>query len=96
MIMSNLPAAEPWSLHPQLARDTIAIGDLALSRLLVVVERYPDLKLIAVAATGAYCRAMASNYNHVGRPPVVAVRDGSARVLLRRESIEDLLRLDAG
>jgi diaminopimelate decarboxylase len=52
--------------------------------------------LIAVAATGAYCRAMASNYNHVGRPPVVAVRDGSARVLLRRESIEDLLSLDAG
>jgi diaminopimelate decarboxylase len=52
--------------------------------------------LIAVAATGAYCRAMASNYNHVGRPPVVAVRDGSARVMLRRESIEDLLSLDAG
>jgi diaminopimelate decarboxylase len=52
--------------------------------------------LIAVAATGAYCRAMASNYNHVGRPPVVAVRDGSARVMLRRESIEDLLSLDVG
>jgi diaminopimelate decarboxylase len=52
--------------------------------------------LIAVAATGAYCRSMASNYNHVGRPPVVAVRDGSARVMLRRESIEDLLSLDAG
>jgi diaminopimelate decarboxylase len=52
--------------------------------------------LIAVAATGAYCRSMASNYNHVGRPPVVAVRDGSARVMLRRESIEDLLSLDVG
>jgi diaminopimelate decarboxylase len=52
--------------------------------------------LIAVAATGAYCRAMASNYNHVGRPPVVAVQDGSARVILRRESIEDLLSLDVG
>ena len=52
--------------------------------------------LIAVAATGAYCRSMASNYNHVPRPGVVAVRDGSARVLVRRETIEDLLRLDEG
>jgi diaminopimelate decarboxylase len=52
--------------------------------------------LIAVAATGAYCRSMASNYNHVPRPAVVAIRDGAARVLLRRETTEDLLRLDAG
>jgi diaminopimelate decarboxylase len=52
--------------------------------------------LIAVAATGAYCRSMASNYNHVTRPPVVAVRDGAARVMLRRETTDDLLRLDAG
>ena len=51
--------------------------------------------LLAVAATGAYCRAMASSYNFVGRPPVVAVRpDGSTRVLLRRETLADLLRLD--
>jgi diaminopimelate decarboxylase len=52
--------------------------------------------LITVAATGAYCRSMASNYNHVARPAVVAVRDGAARLLLRRETIDDLLRLDAG
>ncbi|MGN6242530.1 MAG: diaminopimelate decarboxylase [Motilibacteraceae bacterium] len=52
--------------------------------------------LIAVPATGAYCRSMASNYNHVPRPPVVAVRDGASRVLVRRESEDDLLRLDAG
>jgi len=52
--------------------------------------------LLAVAATGAYCRSMASNYNHVGRPAVVAVSGGSARLLLRRETIEDLLRLDEG
>ena len=52
--------------------------------------------LVAVAATGAYCRSMASNYNHVTRPAVVAVRDGAARLLLRRETIDDLLRLDAG
>ncbi len=52
--------------------------------------------LIAVAATGAYCRSMASNYNHVPRPPVVAVRDGASLVLVRRETEDDLLRLDAG
>ncbi|GLZ13188.1 diaminopimelate decarboxylase [Actinomadura sp. NBRC 104425] len=51
--------------------------------------------LVAVAATGAYCRSMASNYNHVPRPAVVAVRDGEARVIVRRETDEDLLRLDA-
>jgi diaminopimelate decarboxylase len=52
--------------------------------------------LIAVAATGAYCRSMASNYNHVPRPPVVAVRDGVASVIVRRETEDDLLRLDTG
>ncbi|GAB3208444.1 diaminopimelate decarboxylase [Marinactinospora thermotolerans] len=52
--------------------------------------------LVAVAATGAYCHSMASNYNHLPRPAVVAVRDGSARVLVRRETEDDLLRLDVG
>ncbi len=50
--------------------------------------------LLAVAATGAYCRSMASNYNHVPRPPVVAVTGGAARVVVRRETEDDLLRLD--
>jgi diaminopimelate decarboxylase len=50
--------------------------------------------LVAVAATGAYCRSMASNYNSVPRLPVVAVRDGAARVVVRRETEDDLLRLD--
>ncbi|MFD8702944.1 diaminopimelate decarboxylase [Kitasatospora sp. NPDC059648] len=52
--------------------------------------------LIAVPATGAYCRSMASNYNHALKPPVLAVRDGAARVIVRRETEEDLLRLDIG
>ena len=50
--------------------------------------------LLAVPATGAYGRSMASNYNHVPRPPVVAVKDGKARVIVRRETEADLLRLD--
>ena len=52
--------------------------------------------LIAVPAAGAYSRSMASNYNHVPRPPVVAVRDGHLSTLLRRETMDDLLALDPG
>ncbi|QNG18260.1 diaminopimelate decarboxylase [Rhodococcus triatomae] len=50
--------------------------------------------LLAVAATGAYCYSMSSRYNLLGRPAVVAVRDGSSRVILRRETVEDLLSLE--
>jgi diaminopimelate decarboxylase len=52
--------------------------------------------LLAVPGTGAYCRSMASNYNHVPRPPVVAVVDGESRVIVRRETEDDLLKLDVG
>ncbi|WP_298328483.1 diaminopimelate decarboxylase [Haloactinopolyspora sp.] len=52
--------------------------------------------LVAVPGTGAYCRSMASTYNHVPRPPVVAVRDGVAREIVRRETEDDLLALDVG
>jgi diaminopimelate decarboxylase len=52
--------------------------------------------LVAVAATGAYCWSLSSNYNYLGRPAVVAVRDGGSHVLVRRENEHDLLRRDAG
>ncbi|GAB3604180.1 diaminopimelate decarboxylase [Microbacterium aureliae] len=52
--------------------------------------------LLAVPATGAYCFSLASNYNFVPRPPVVAVRDGQARVIVRGETIQDLLARDVG
>lgn len=52
--------------------------------------------LVAVPGTGAYCRSMASNYNHAPRPPVIAVKDGVSTVLVRRETEDDLLRLDTG
>src|SRR5271169_6205311 len=52
--------------------------------------------LLAVAATGAYCRSLASNYNYVSRPAVVAVGAGSARTIVRRETLDDLLSLDVG
>lgn len=52
--------------------------------------------LLAVPATGAYGRSMANSYNHVPRAAVVAVRGGEARVIVRRETEDDLLRLDEG
>ena len=52
--------------------------------------------LLAVPATGAYGWAMASNYNYLGRAPVVAVRDGVARIIVRGETEADLLSRDAG
>ncbi len=52
--------------------------------------------LLAVPGTGAYCRSMASQYNHVPRPPVIAVAAGTARIILRGETEADLLALDPG
>jgi diaminopimelate decarboxylase len=50
--------------------------------------------LVAVAATGAYCYSLSSRYNLIGRPPVVAVRGGRARLILRRETVDHLLSLE--
>ncbi|MBS2938770.1 diaminopimelate decarboxylase [Nocardioides sp. J2M5] len=52
--------------------------------------------LVAVPGTGAYCRSMASNYNHALRPPVIGVRDGKTFTVLRRETEADLLATDVG
>lgn len=52
--------------------------------------------LLAVPASGAYSRSMASNYNHTPRPPVVSVRHGELRTVVRRETLDDVLALDAG
>ena len=52
--------------------------------------------LLAVPSTGAYCAPLSSNYNHIARPPIVAVRDGESRVIVRGETLDDLLARDAG
>ncbi|MCU1590372.1 MAG: lysA [Frankiales bacterium] len=68
-------------------------GDIVVHDVPLAADLAPG-DLVAVPASGAYHRSMASNYNHVPRPPVVVVRDGSARVIVRRETEDDLLRLD--
>ncbi|MDQ3067929.1 MAG: diaminopimelate decarboxylase [Actinomycetota bacterium] len=64
-------------------------GDVLIERAELPRPRRGDL--IAVPATGAYTLAMGSNYNGVPRPAAVLVGDGDARLILRRETIEDLL-----
>lgn len=83
---------------PQLSR---VVGKHCESGDIVVDHEYlpGDLTpgdLLAVPVTGAYCVSLSSNYNHVPRPPVVAVRDGRSRVIVRGETIDDLLSRDAG
>jgi diaminopimelate decarboxylase len=70
-------------------------GDIVVRHCYLPSDLAPG-DLLAVAATGAYCRSLASNYNHIPRPGVVAVADGAAREIVRRETLDDLLRLDVG
>ncbi|MCW2944615.1 MAG: diaminopimelate decarboxylase [Actinoallomurus sp.] len=68
-------------------------GDMVVRDLWLPEDLAPG-DIVAVAATGAYCRSLANNYNHVPKPAVVAVRGGNARLILRRETEDDLLRLE--
>ena len=68
-------------------------GDIVIRQISLASDVGPG-DILAVPATGAYGRSMASNYNHITRPAVVAVLDGKTRVIVRRESTEDLLSLE--
>jgi diaminopimelate decarboxylase len=68
-------------------------GDLLIERVLLPEPRRGDL--VAIPGTGAYTLAMGSNYNSVPRPAAVMVADGRAREIRRRETIDDLLALEA-
>jgi diaminopimelate decarboxylase len=70
-------------------------GDIVVRHAYLPADLAPG-DLLAVPATGAYCRSLASNYNHVPRPAVVAVSGGTAREIVRRETPDDLLALDVG
>ncbi len=67
-------------------------GDILIEEARLEDPRVGDM--VAIPATGAYGHAMASNYNAVPRPPVVFCRDGDARVVVRRETFEDLTARD--
>ncbi|QNK80170.1 diaminopimelate decarboxylase [Nakamurella sp. PAMC28650] len=85
---STAPAARCRVVGKHCESGDIVVRDCYLPADLAVGD------LIAVAATGAYCYAMASNYNRLPRPPLVAVADGTSRQLLRRETDDDLQLLE--
>ncbi|WP_445153967.1 diaminopimelate decarboxylase [Arthrobacter sp. Hor0625] len=95
---SAVLASRSSTAAPQLSR---VVGKHCESGDIVVRDVYlpEDVAagdLLAVPGTGAYCWALSSNYNYLARPGVVAVRDGSARLIVRGETEEDLLNRDMG
>jgi diaminopimelate decarboxylase len=92
-IASRVSAAEPVLVR--IAGKHCESGDIVVHADYLPGDVRPG-DLVAVPATGAYHWSMASNYNYLGRPPVVAVKDGIARLLVRRETEADLLSRDAG
>lgn len=92
-IASRVSGAEPALVR--IAGKHCESGDIVVQADYLPGDVTPG-DLLAIPATGAYCWAMSNNYNYLGRPAVVAVRDGHARLLVRRETEEDLLRRDTG
>ena len=97
---SGYEAFLPRSVGSARPRPVRVVGKHCESGDLVVPDAYvpEDLgvgDILATPVTGAYGYAMASNYNKVPRPAVVFVSDGTARVVVRRETFEDLTQLDA-
>jgi diaminopimelate decarboxylase len=86
-------ASEAPSVHSRLVGKHCETGDIIIRDIQLPSDIAPG-DLVATPATGAYGRSMASNYNHVPKPPVVAVNNGKARVIVRRENEADLLALD--
>jgi len=91
-LLANRKSASA-STNSRLVGKHCETGDIVISEIELPADIAPN-DLIAVPATGAYGRSMASNYNHVPKPPVIAVKDGKARVIVRRETEADLLNLD--
>ena len=87
-----LKATEPEA--PATGRVTIAGKYCESTDILISDADLPQLNsgdILCLPATGAYCLTMASNYNGIPRPAVLLVKDGAARVMRRRETLDDLL-----
>jgi diaminopimelate decarboxylase len=90
-LIANRANARPTGVY-SVAGKHCESGDVLIDRVELAEPRRGDL--LAVPATGAYTLGMASNYNGVPRPAAVLVRDGDARLIRRRETVEDLLSLE--
>ena len=85
-------ASEPRDYRATIAGRCCESGDLLGENMLL--QRAERGDILAVLVTGAYNYSMASNYNRLPRPPVIMLRDGEARVAVRRETYEDIVRND--
>lgn len=85
-------AAEPLDVRATVAGMHCESGDVVVRDATLAAPRVGDV--LVTPATGAYGYAMASNYNGMPRPPVVFCRDGDARVVVRRETYDDLTARD--
>ena len=85
-------AAEPATFRATIAGRCCESGDLIGEGM--DIQRAQRGDILAVLTTGAYNYSMASNYNRIPRPPVILVKDGKARVAVRRETYEDIIKND--
>lgn len=85
-------AGEPRECTATIAGKCCESGDLIQEW--THTQRVTPGDILAVLSTGAYNYSMASNYNRIGRPPVIMVKDGKPRVVVRRETYEDILQND--
>ena len=85
-------ASQPKTHTVTIAGKCCESGDLIGENMPLQDVRVGDI--IAVLATGAYNYSMASNYNRIPKPPVVMLKDGEARVVVKRETLEDIVRND--
>jgi diaminopimelate decarboxylase len=92
-LLANRADTEPNAAYA-VAGKHCESGDVLIDRVELPSPRRGDL--LAVPVTGAYTLAMSSAYNAVPRPAAVLVKDGEARVIRRRETIDDLLALELG
>ena len=82
---------------PKVEKVTIAgkcceSGDILIED--IMMPKIKSGQYLAILATGGYNYSMSSNYNRIPRPPVVMVKDGQAKVIVKRETYEDLIRND--
>jgi len=94
VVLANRASSAPAQLSRVVGKHCES-GDIVVRDCWLPADVAPG-DLLAVAATGAYCYAMASNYNRIARPPVVAVSEGTATVIVRRETLDQVMATDVG
>ena len=91
-VMCANKANEPKTVKVTVAGKCCESGDLIQEN--TPIQKVEAGDLLAVLSTGAYNYSMASNYNRIPRPIVIMAKDGESRIIIRRETYEDITRND--